>query len=142
MRFEDLYVLYEGSLRLIKGNFDKPLSAKEYNQGIKSNIANSDKYGYNSVRYFIGKPGQRDSNYISLYYQIVASSEMPAKHFKYEIPDTTLQKFRTQREIFNRTNPSFLAGRSNVFYYNGKPIPKIFAESNLEEVMGELINAN
>jgi hypothetical protein len=142
MRFEDLYVLYEGSLRLIKGNFDKPLSAKEYNQGIKSNIANSDKYGYNSVRYFIGKPGQRDSNYISLYYQIVASSEMPAKHFKYEIPDTTLQKFRTQREIFNRTKPSFLAGRSNVFYYNGKPIPKIFAESNLEEVMGALINAN
>jgi hypothetical protein len=67
---------------------------------------------------------------------------MPAKHFKYEIPDTTLQKFRTQREIFNRTKPSFLAGRSNVFYYNGKPIPKIFAESNLEEVMGALINAN
>lgn len=142
MRFEDLYVLYEGSLKLIVGNFDRPLTAAQYDQGIKSNISSSDRFGYSSIRYFLGKPGEPDKNYITLYYQVAPAADVPERHFKYEIPDLTLQKFRTKREIFDSSKPAFLAGRSNVFYFNRAPIPKVFPENQLESVMDKLIKTN
>jgi hypothetical protein len=142
MRFQDLCVIYESSLKLVKGNYGSTLTAKEYDQGIKNNIASTDKYNYNSIRYFLGKPGIKDSNYITLYYQVTPSGEMPPKYFKYEIPDSTIQRFRTQKEIFNKNKPAFLAGRVNVFYLNGRAVPKFFQEKDLQVVMDMLIKIN
>jgi hypothetical protein len=141
MRFQDLCLIYESALKLIAGNFGKPLTAANYDKSIKANIANSNSSNYASIHYFLGNPNKADGCFLNLFYIITRTAEALPKSFKYEIPEKTLKRFRTQREIYNK-HPAYLAGRYNVFYFNGKAIPKIFPEKDLQAEMANLIEVN
>ncbi len=141
MRFQDLCLIYEGALKLVAGNFGKPLTAANYDKSIKNNIARSNSSNYASIQYFLGNPSKNDSGFLNLFYIITRTAEALPKSFKYEIPEKTLKRFRNQREIY-KNHPAYLAGRYNVFYLNGKAVPKIFPEKDLQAVMASLIEVN
>ena len=141
MRFEDLCLIYESALKLIAGNFGKPLTAAYYDKSIKANISGSNSSNYSSIHYFLGNPNKTDGCFLNLFYMVTRTAEALPKSFKYEIPERTLKKFRTQREIY-KNHPAYLSGRYNVFYFDGVAIPKIFPEKDLQAVMDKLIKVN
>ena len=98
MRFQDLCLICEGALKLVAGNFGKPLTAANYDKSIKNNIARSNSSNYASIQYFIGNPSKNDSGFLNLFYIITRTAEALPKSFKYEIPEKTLKRFRNQRE--------------------------------------------
>lgn len=142
MRFENLYSLYEASLSLVYGNYGRPISAVQYHNNIKSYISKRSKYGYSSVGFFLGKPDSQEKLYLELVFHITSSLDIPEKNYQIKVPQKTLNKFRTNPQIYNRNNVGAFKRDVNVFYLNNEPIKKIFPDSEFEAVMEKLIKVN
>ena len=145
MRFEDLCLIYEENTRLtlIKSNLGRPLTAGDYESGISSYVSRNYNQGYSKMLFFLGKPNVPDKGYLTLYYNVVAEPNVPAKYFHYTIPEATLRRFRALTgKINNRNNEAYFQPRNNIFYYKGQPLPKTFPEKMLKREMESLIKVN
>ena len=144
MRFDELCLMYE-NITLIKGNFGQKMSADDYVNGITNFIKKNNNTGLGSIHFFLNKPFSKDNCLLNLNYYFIqtpASPPIPARSFKYEIPESTLIKFRSNPNIRNNRAPVYFKPQINVFYLDGKPIRKVFPESYLKEAMKELIKVN
>lgn len=145
MRFEDLCLLYEQNTRLalIKGNFGRPLTANDYKEGIERYISRYSRQGYSRMLFFLGKPNDSSKCYLNLYYNVEQYAEAPARSFQYTIPELTLKRFRGNGSaIYDSRNEAYFQPRNNVFFYRGKPLPKLFSENKLKQEMELLIKVN
>lgn len=146
MTFDEICLLYESyKLTLLKGNFGKPLTPGDYDNSINNYINNSVKFGTSSVEFFLGKPSDTNKGYLSLifYLEPVPSSSIPANSFYYAIPRNTLEKLkRLGGAITNKNAEAYLNLYSNVFYYKGRPIPKVFRQDDLRAEMEYLLKVN
>lgn len=145
MRFEELCLVYENNYRiaLVKGNYGSPLTATQYEQGIKGHLSRASTYGYSRIIFYLGKPNQPDKCHLDLVYQVTPDSNIPAKYFLYSLPQNTLKKFRELgEEVKNRKNEAYFQPLQNVFYYKGQAVPKFFPEKDLKREMESLIKVN
>lgn len=143
MKFSELCLLYESRLVLVKGNFDRPLTAEAYQAGITSFIRKKVGSGYSSIIFFLGKPDSPNNCFLELVFHVEQSMETPPRHFQYKLPQKTLKKFREQGgDIYNRNNEAYFQPRTNVFYYKGQPVAKVFPESKLRNELDALIKVN
>ena len=144
MRFDELCLMYE-NITLLKANYGRKLSADDYTKTIDGYIKRNSNSGVGSINLFLNKPFAENNCLLNLRYYFVqtpASPPIPANSFKYELPETTLRKFRSNPNIRNPRLPVYFKPQVNVFFLNNKPVKKVFSKDYLRDTMKELIEVN
>ena len=144
MGFDELCLMYE-NITLLKANYGRKLSADEYTKTIDGYIKRISNSGLGSINLFLNKPFAENNCMLNLRYYFVqtpSSPPMPANSFKYELPETTLRKFRSNPNIRNPRLTVYFKPQVNVFFLNNKPVKKVFSKNYLRDTMKELIEVN